>query len=135
MITVSEKSRLALSALVELGRRATGAPVPIVEVAGARDIPLHVVEQLFGALRRAGILQSQRGVRGGYSFRRPADEVTALDVVQAVDGELGVAEPAGPLDAFWLEVAGATAQPLADATIADLVQREALAGDAPMFHI
>ena len=60
----------ALKALAELGRSAATAPVPIGELARRRDIPVQFLEQLFASLRRAGVLQSQRGVKGGYSFAR-----------------------------------------------------------------
>ena len=138
MITVSEKSRLALSALVELARRSTAAPVPLVEVAGAREIPLHVVEQLFGALRRAGILQSQRGVKGGYSFRRAPAEVAVIEVVEVVDGRIGLAtdgDAAGPGDWVWVEAAAALVGALDELTIADIAEREVHESSAPMFHI
>ena len=93
MITITEKSRSAVLALTELAQRGSAAPVPILEVAEARGIPLHFLEQLFAGLRRAGILQSQRGVKGGYSFRRPPTEVTILEVVETVDGR--ITSPAG----------------------------------------
>src|SRR6476660_6754400 len=95
VIAVTEKSRSAVLALTELARRGDAAPVPILEVSEGRGIPLHLLEQLFSSLRRAGILQSQRGVKGGYSFRRAPREVTLLDVVETVDGPL---TPPGPVD-------------------------------------
>ena len=88
MITITEKSRSAVIALTELAQRGSAGPVPILEVAERRGIPLHFLEQLFVGLRRAGILQSQRGVKGGYSFRRPPSQVSVLEVVETVDGRL-----------------------------------------------
>jgi len=135
MITVSDKSRLALQALVELSRRPASTPVPIVEVASARAIPLHIVEQLFGGLRRAGILQSQRGVKGGYSFRRPASEVTVNAVIAAVDGEPDLAGlDDGPIDSVLRGAAEGFRDVLEGVTVAELAQREAQSR-APMFHI
>mgnify|MGYP001212979347 CR=1 FL=1 len=88
MLTITEKSRSAVQALTELAQRGMASPVPILEVAESRGIPLHFLEQLFAGLRRAGILQSQRGVKGGYSFRRPPSDITVLEVVETVDGRL-----------------------------------------------
>jgi Rrf2 family protein len=139
VITITEKSRSAVIALTELARRGGAAPVPIMEVAEGRNIPLHLLEQLFSSLRRAGILQSQRGVRGGYSFRRPPREVTLLDVVETVDGPLMAPEPlarrpdAG--EAVWAEARERLADLLRGATVADMVEREARLENAPMFHI
>jgi Rrf2 family protein len=63
--------------------------VPIGELARRRDIPVQFLEQLFATLRRSGILKSQRGVKGGYSFARDPSEVTVLEVVELLDGPLG----------------------------------------------
>jgi Rrf2 family protein len=136
MIVVSDKSRTALISLVELVNQNSDQPVPIIEVAEARGVPLHVVEQLFGSLRRAGILQSQRGMRGGYSFRKPPSEVTVLDVVEAVDGELASLEAMGQgLDSVWREALEGLSATLSGATVAELAHRDAEARSAPMFHI
>lgn len=139
LITITEKSRSALLALAELAGRGNGPPVPIVEVSEARGIPLHVLEQLFSALRRAGILQSQRGVKGGYSFRRAPEEVTVLEVVETVDGRLGGAAPADAgragCDSVWTDARARLADLLGNLTIADVVDREARLQGAPMFHI
>src|SRR6195256_6747633 len=89
MISITTKSPYALSALVELYRRGDSAPVPIAERARRRDIPVQFLEQLFATLRRAGVLRSQRGVKGGYSFARPATELTVLEIVELLDGPLG----------------------------------------------
>src|SRR5438093_8943017 len=89
MISITTKSPYALRALAELGRAGDAAPVPIGELARRRDIPVQFLEQLFAALRRAGILSSQRGVKGGYRFAREPSEVTALEIVELLDGPLG----------------------------------------------
>jgi len=141
VITITEKSRSAVLALTELAQRGSAAPVPILEVAEARGIPLHFLEQLFAGLRRAGILQSQRGVKGGYSFRRPPPEVTILEVVETVDGRLSSPGPGGgPVEAMdsgsvWAEARATLAELLSSLTIADMVEREARIQAAPMFHI
>ena len=74
MISITTKSPYAVLALAELGRSSgvTGEPVPIGELARRRDVPVQFLEQLFAVLRRAGVISSQRGVKGGYRFaRRP----------------------------------------------------------------
>ena len=89
MLSITTKSPYALSALVELHHRGDSGPVPIAELARRRDIPVQFLEQLFATLRRAGILRSQRGVKGGYTFARPPAEVTVLEIVELLDGPLG----------------------------------------------
>ena len=63
--------------------------MPIGELARRRDIPVQFLEQLFATLRRAGVLKSQRGVKGGYTFARPPGEITVLEVVELLDGPFG----------------------------------------------
>src|ERR1700760_2172727 len=89
MISITAKSPYALKALTELGRTGGDSPVPIGELARRRDIPVQFLEQLFASLRRAGILQSESGVKGGYRFEGLPSEVTALEVVELLDGPLG----------------------------------------------
>ena len=52
-------------------------------------MPVQFLEQLFSTLRRDGLLHSQRGVKGGYTLARPPEEITVLEVVQALDGKVG----------------------------------------------
>lgn len=108
-------------------------PVPIGEIARRRDIPVQFLEGMFATLRRAGILQSQRGVRGGYTFARPPADVTVLEVVELLEGELGADSPqAGPI---WDEAVEAVKGVLSGATIAELAEREARAAGAAMYYI
>jgi Rrf2 family protein len=130
MISITTKSPYALSALVELCRQGGAGPVPIAELARRRDIPVQFLEHLFATLRRAGILRSQRGVKGGYSFARPSDEVTVLELVELLDGPLG-ADAAG----VFAEAAEAARTVLAEATVASIAEREIKATGAPMYHI
>jgi Rrf2 family transcriptional regulator, cysteine metabolism repressor len=130
MISITTKSPYALSALVELYRQGGAGPVPIAELARRRDIPVQFLEHLFATLRRAGILRSQRGVKGGYSFARPSDEVTVLELVELLDGPLG-ADAAG----VFGEAAEAARAVLAEATVASIAEQEIRAAGAPMYHI
>lgn len=109
----------------------------MLEVAECRGIPPHQVEQVFSALRRAGLLQSQRGVKGGYTLRRDPSEVSVLDVVEAVDGPIGGSpEVSGcPVGEVWADGAARLASAFRDVSVADVAEREARRADAPMFHI
>src|SRR5271155_3520026 len=89
MISITAKSPYAVRALVELHLSGDAGPVPIGELARRGDIPVQFLEQLFATLRRSGIVRSQRGVKGGYSFARPAGDVTVLEVVELLEGPFG----------------------------------------------
>ena len=130
MISITTKSPYALRALIELYRRGDAALVPIAEVARRGEIPVQLLEQLFATLRRAGVLRSQRGVKGGYSFARPPTEVTVLDVVELLDGPVGH----GATGVF-ADAAAAARSVLAEWTIAEVAEAQARAAGAPMYHI
>ncbi len=133
MLAITSKAPYAVRALAELARSGGAGPVPIGEIAKRRDIPVQFLEGLFATLRRAGILTSQRGVKGGYSFARAPDELTVLEVTEALEGSLGAeATTAGPV---WSEAIEALREKLGAITIADVAQREADAAGAAMYYI
>ena len=104
--------------------------MPIGELARRRDIPVQFLEQLFAVLRRAGVLRSQRGVKGGYSFARPPAEITVLELVELLDGPLG-ADATG----VFADAAAAAREVLARTTIQDVIDREAREAGASMYYI
>ena len=130
MISITSKSPYALAALVELYRHGDRGPVPIGELARRREIPVQFLEQLFATLRRGGLLASQRGVKGGYSFARPPAEITVLELVELLDGPVGQGST-GP----FAEAAQAARDVLGASTVADIAEAEARAAGAPMYHI
>ena len=130
MLSITTKSPYALRALVELARLGAKEPVPIGELARRRDIPVQFLEQLFAVLRRAGVLRSQRGVKGGYTFARPPGEITVLEVVELLDGPLG-ADATG----IFADAAKAARDVLATTTVADVMDREAREAGAAMYYI
>jgi len=130
MISITSKSPYALRALTELARAGADKPVPIGELARRRDIPVQFLEQLFAVLRRAGVLRSQRGVKGGYSFDRSPSEITVLEIVELLDGPLG-RDSTG----IFADAAGAARDILAATTIADVREREARDAGAAMYYI
>jgi Rrf2 family cysteine metabolism transcriptional repressor len=129
VISITTKSPYAVRALAELGRSGDG-PVPIGELARRREIPVQFLEQLFAVLRRAGVLRSQRGVKGGYSFARPPSEITVLEVVELLDGPLG-RDAAG----VFADAAAAARKVFDETTIADIIEREQRDAGAAMYYI
>ena len=130
MLSITTKSPYALRALTELARMGAEQPVPIGELARRRDIPVQFLEQLFAVLRRAGLLKSQRGVKGGYSFARQPSDITVLELVELLDGRLGAGSEGTVADA-----AEAARTVLGSTTIADVVEREAREAGAAMYYI
>ncbi len=130
MLSITSKSPYAVTALTELAGTSNGDPVPIGELARRRDIPVGFLEQLFAVLRRAGMLRSQRGVKGGYVLARDPAQVTVLEVVELLDGPVG-----RDATGVFAEAATACRSVLEQTTLADLVERERRAAGAAMYYI
>lgn len=132
MISITSKSRYAVVAMAELARSGQ-RPVPIKELAERRGIPEQFLEQLFSTLRRSGLLTSHRGMKGGYTLSRPADEITVLEVVQALDGKVGQeAEEAGGI---WADGVSALRKVFGQTTIAEIARREEVEAGSGMYYI
>jgi Rrf2 family cysteine metabolism transcriptional repressor len=132
VISVTSKSRYAVVAMAELARSG-GRPVPIKELAERREIPEQFLEQLFSTLRRAGLLTSHRGMRGGYTLSRAPEEISVLEVVQTLDGKVG--QEADEAGGIWAEGVAALRAVLDRTTIAEVSRREAEEAGSGMYWI
>ena len=130
MISITSKSPYAVLALAELGRSTGTEPVPIGELARRREVPVQFLEQLFAVLRRAGVISSQRGVKGGYRFARDPASVSVLEIVELLDGPLG-----RDAEGVFSDAAAAARKVLADTSIGDVIERELRDAGASMYHI
>lgn len=83
---LTAKARLAVTAMADIAAFGGGAPVPLPEVAARQGLSVSFLEQVFVRLRRAGLVESRRGARGGYVLARAPGEVSLSEVVAAVDG-------------------------------------------------
>ena len=85
---LSSKARYAVMAMVDLAAHDNGKPVTLQDIADRQELSLSYLEQLFGRLRRGGLVNSVRGPGGGYLLARPAAETRISDIVLAVDEPL-----------------------------------------------
>ena len=87
---LSTKGRYAVMAMVDLATESHGTPVVLADVAERQEVSLSYLEQLFGKLRRGGLVKSVRGPGGGYLLSRACDEVRIADIILAVDEPIKV---------------------------------------------
>ncbi|MHA1597405.1 MAG: Rrf2 family transcriptional regulator [Alphaproteobacteria bacterium] len=87
---LSTKGRYAVMAMVDLANYGSeaGKPISLADVAERQEISLSYLEQLFGKLRRKGLVKSVRGPGGGYLLARDAEELRVSDIIMAVDEQL-----------------------------------------------
>lgn len=76
----------ALQAALQLARAEPGTPVPCSRLASQGEMPERFLLHILRNLVTHGILRSTRGVDGGYALTRPADEVSLLEIIEAIDG-------------------------------------------------
>lgn len=130
---LSARERTALLAMVELARRYGAGPTALNEVAQTQGLPLPYLERVASQLRRAGLLQSVRGARGGYALTREPEAISVSDVLLAVEGALvpvGCLTKGGPRCSresscatrnVWEVVASCLAQTLENMSLADVL--------------
>lgn len=95
---LSARSEYGMLALIDLAVAWGDRPLSVREIAETRAIPGAFLEQLLAALRRAGLVSSVRGVRGGFVLARDPQTITALEIVEALEGPLAPTVCAGSDD-------------------------------------
>lgn len=85
---LSTKGRYAVMAMVDLAMHSNGKPVALAEIADRQEISQSYLEQLFGKLRKGGLVASVRGPGGGYLLARDPGDTRVADIVMAVDEPL-----------------------------------------------
>jgi Rrf2 family protein len=131
-VRVSAKVDYALRAASELAAHAGEGPVKGDAIAQAQGIPVKFLENILLELRHDGVVQSQRGERGGYWLARPPAEITLAEVIRAVEGPLANVRGSRPesvdysgaaahLREVWIAVRASLRGVLETVTLADVV--------------
>jgi len=89
---LSTKSRYGLRALFDMAYHAGTLPAQIKDISRRQDISPRYLEQIFQDLKKAGLLKSRRGPQGGYYLARKPHEITAMDVINATEGEMALVD-------------------------------------------
>jgi Rrf2 family protein len=98
-VKLSNKGRYGVRAIFDIAFHNHGKATQIKDIAERQAIPPRFLEQIFQDLKRAGLVSSKRGPRGGYQLSRPASEIRVGDIVRALEGPIalttdGTKEPA-----------------------------------------
>ncbi|MGO9319624.1 MAG: RrF2 family transcriptional regulator [Solirubrobacteraceae bacterium] len=147
----STKAEYGVRVMVELARRAGGEPIPLAEIAAHDGLPLAYLEHLVARLRKAGLVDSRRGSRGGYMLARPSSEITMAEVVEALEGSIAPIECISqaadgsivcsresspdhtcPTKLLWTRVRFSIVNTLRETTLADLLITPAMSAAAAL---
>jgi Rrf2 family transcriptional regulator, cysteine metabolism repressor len=133
----STRSEYGIRVMVRLGRSYGGGPVPLADLARQEDLPLPYLEQIAAQLRRAGLVASRMGMKGGYALARRPESVSMADIVRSLEGSLApvscLAEGGGPGEcthadtpcsahAFWERLQGTITATFESVSVADLMK-------------
>ena len=92
---LTTKGRFAVTAMVDLALRDSTGPVTLAEISTRQKISLSYLEQLFGKLRRRGLVDSVRGPGGGYRLGKATVGITVAEIILAVDEPIDATQCAG----------------------------------------
>lgn len=88
MLKLTKKADYALMAMKHLAEQPAQSSRSAKDVADAFGIPPEALAKIMQRLAKAGLLNSQHGINGGYMLARPAHTISAFEVIQAIDGPL-----------------------------------------------
>jgi len=144
---LTTKTRYGVRAMFDIAYHSQSQPGVAAQakhIARREDIPLRYLEQIFQDLKRAGLVESKRGPRGGYTLKREPETINLSDIVVALQGpienifidesEAIEADPTQPIcsrhvtSSLWKDLAGQVSGWLAEISLADLVARGAKLG-------
>lgn len=85
---ISARGRYSMQALFDLAHHSHGEPVPLHLIAERQKLSLPFLEQIFHKLKKAGVVRSVRGPKGGYVLTRPCDQVSIGEILRLTDQNL-----------------------------------------------
>lgn len=134
---ISRKSDYALRAVLYIARQSSEARSSINSIAESERVPRDFLAKILKELTRAEILKSYQGVHGGYQLSRPAAQISILDVIEAMDGPLGLnlcvrgengcecdRSDRCPMHPFWKKMQAQVRSTLRSETFAKLKRRK-----------
>ena len=103
----SKKVKYGLAALFELAKNYNLGFIQIKDIASTQKIPQNYLEQLLSILKKAGLVESMRGSKGGYKLNKPADQIKIIDIIEVLDGPLVISETSRTneiLNIYWNQI-------------------------------
>lgn len=131
---LTTKGRFAVTAMIDLALRQADGPVALASISERQKISLSYLEQLFGKLRRCGLVSSVRGPGGGYCMAKPTTAVFVADIIRAVDEPIDVTMCSGNANCqddepcmthqLWTSLTNRMLDYLSSVSLAELVEQQ-----------
>jgi Rrf2 family iron-sulfur cluster assembly transcriptional regulator len=130
---LTTRGRYAVTAMLDLALHREGGPISLADISARQGISLSYLEQLFGRLRRADLVESSRGPGGGYQLGRGTDEISVAEVIDAVDESVDATRCGGQQNCqaehqclthnLWQDLSGQIREFLAHISLDELARR------------
>lgn len=124
---LSSKTRMGVQALYDMAFHCRGQQAQAKEIAGRQQIPVRTLEEVLQDLRRAGLVEAQRGPRGGYTLARAPGEITMSQIVRALDGPMDASFPRAAArdvpELIWGDIVSRITAVLGETTLGDFLTR------------
>lgn len=142
---ISTKGRYGLRAIIDLGLNSNGEHVSLVNIAERQDISKNYLEQVFSTLRKAGIVKSVKGAQGGYELAKDPSEITAGEILRALEGSLSVVSSSNESESnkiekcirknVWDKIDESVNSVVDNTTLEDLINEYKKDSDVIMYYI
>lgn len=142
---VSTKGRYGLRAMIDLALYSKNELVPLISIAQRQDISKSYLEQVFSALRKAGLVKSIKGAQGGYELAKDAKEITVGMILRALEGDLSVVPMEDEVvsnriesyirDNIWNEIDERVFSFIDGLTLKDIIESYLQKDSTPMYYI
>ena len=126
MPLISTKGVYGLTAMYELSKHQEDTPMQIKDISANANIPQNYLEQLLSKLRRAELVKSIRGARGGYILARKPNEIKIVDILIALEDDIKIVDSKvdNPILNLFFEESKEKTKRIFDLTLADLDKYE-----------
>ncbi|MTD32810.1 Fe-S cluster assembly transcriptional regulator IscR [Paludibacterium denitrificans] len=131
---LTTKGRFAVTAMLDLAMREAKGPVTLAGISERQSISLSYLEQLFGKLRRAELVESVRGPGGGYNLAKTPVDIAVSDIIAAVDEPVDATQCGGRENChgnnrcmthdLWTNLNATIFEYLSKVSLADLVEKQ-----------
>jgi len=132
---ISTRVRYGLRMMIELAMSTTKDYIPLIKIAENQNISPKYLKQISLALENHGLVKSMRGIGGGYKLSRPPEEITALEIVEALMGRTEVVDCVSAPELcelsekcaareVWVEISEAVSKLLKEKTLKELADRQ-----------
>ncbi len=133
---LTTKGRYAVTAMLDLAIQQSAGSVCLSDIAERQEISLSYLEQLFGRLRKSGLVESTRGPGGGYSLGQTPEQVSIAAIISAVDEDVDITRCSGNENCqqntrclthdLWSDLSNKIQNYLEDISLGDLIKRQSV---------